>query len=137
MVGPWSAVAAAKVGREWFTGSTLGAVSRLARVNADNGGPMLRRMVSRTLYQDRPFVAALVQVFMRQGFDDATLMLRTSRDGGLTWTQGKPRAIRAGAYADRVTWRALGQFRQSLTVDVTISDPVDVPLWGDGLLEVA
>lgn len=48
----WPAVAAVKAFGSWHIGTDFGAINRMARVNADVDSPLLRRAVSRTLWQD-------------------------------------------------------------------------------------
>lgn len=65
----------------------------------------------------------------------ARLWIRVSRDGGYTWGSPKIRDVgRLGDYDARATWRAMGQFRQC-TVEINMTDPVDVPLLGEALVE--
>lgn len=65
------------------------------------------------------------------------LFIRVSRDGGKTWSQEKWRNFgEIGDYDARLVWRALGMGRQ-LTVEVTIADPVELPIKAQALLEVA
>jgi hypothetical protein len=46
---PWRVVSAVKAWGYWHVGSDLGKVLRLLRVNTDFDGPLVRRMISRTL----------------------------------------------------------------------------------------
>lgn len=65
----------------------------------------------------------------------AEIMLRTSRDGGVTW--GPPRkrsAGRKGEYEITTRFRALGQFRQ-MTAELSITDPVDLEFLSEANLE--
>lgn len=67
----------------------------------------------------------------------ASVVLRISRDNGNTWTAGKWRNFGAlGKYASRVRWTALGRAYQH-TAELTISDPLDLPIKSLALLEVA
>ena len=62
------------------------------------------------------------------------LWLRVSRDGGHTWGLPKTRTIgRVGEYQARCRFLAMGQFR-SFTVEVNMTDPVDVPLLAEANL---
>lgn len=65
------------------------------------------------------------------------VVLRISRDFGHTWSPGKWKSWGAlGEYATRVIWRALGRSRQH-TVELSISDPVELPIKARAFLEVA
>lgn len=65
------------------------------------------------------------------------VVLRMSRDFGNTWTEEKWRSWGAvGKYASRVEWRSLGRARQH-TAELTISDPVELPVKSSVFLEVA
>lgn len=56
------------------------------------------------------------------------MMLRTSADGGTSWSYGRWRSMgRIGARQQQVCWYNLGQHRQ-LAFEVSVSDPVKVTL---------
>lgn len=129
----WTAVAAAKLGADWYVATEAGRINLLDDVQSDMGQTLARRAVSRTLRQDGArFVLRELELFGRRGYGDATVRLRMSRDGGNTWGLAKAKTLSALAgYDRRVIWRNLGQFRQA-TAEFTITDAVDVPLWADG-----
>lgn len=114
LLTPWTATCSAKFGREWYCGRDDGKVLKFAQIGTDDGGALVREATSRTLYQDgQRFSVSQLELFPRQGFQDATIELEISRDGGLTWTPPKPRTIGPiGNYGGRVIWRSLGQCRQ-------------------------
>lgn len=59
---------------------------------------------------------------------DPQMMLRTSADGGTSWSQGRWRSMgRLGARQQQVCWYNLGQHRD-LAFEVSVSDPVKVAL---------
>ena len=63
------------------------------------------------------------------------LFIRVSRDGGKTWGAEKWRNFGSlGDYDARLIWRSLGTARQ-FTVEVTISDPVELPIKSVALVE--
>ncbi len=65
------------------------------------------------------------------------IWLRLSKDGGHTFGIPKTKDIgRKGDYAARARWFALGQF-DSLVVEINLTDPVDVPLLSEALVEVS
>jgi Neuraminidase (sialidase) len=98
----------------------------------DAGMPFPRRMVSRTLATDgKRFTVSEIEIFPRQGFNAASIMLRMSRDNGITWGAPKVRSFVAGQYAKRVIWRMLGQFRQA-TAEITISDAKSITMNAEG-----
>lgn len=123
LLTPWTATCSAKFNGEWYCGRDDAKVLRFAQVGTDDGGALVREATSRTLYQDgQRFNVAELELFPRQGFQNAILELEVSRDGGLTWSLPKPRVIGPiGGYAGRVIWRALGQCRQ-ITARVRFSE---------------
>lgn len=132
---PWSASCSTKFGGEWYCGRDDATLLKFAKIGTDNNGPLVREAISRTLYQDgQRFVVSEIELFPRQGFQDATLELFVSRDGGLTWTDPKPRQIGpTGGYANRVIWRSLGQCRQ-ITAKVRFSEAQDFTMNAEGRL---
>lgn len=110
---PWTVTSTAKSGGVWYAGRGR-RILRFANVPQDDEWPLVREITSRTLTGDgRMFTADLLEMFPRQGFNMQALELEVSRDGGLTWTEPKPRQIGpVGAYGQRVTWRGLGRSRQ-------------------------
>lgn len=125
--GPWTARATAKMGAEWFIGQDGGKLSKFARVNLDGAATLYRMAVSETLYRGgERFIVRALELHPRQGFTGDDVLLRLSRDGGMTWTLDKPRAMGGvGHYGRRLIWRNLGQARQ-LTAAIGWTSPVDV-----------
>ena len=121
---PWAACCTTKAGGEWYVGKGA-AVYRFDDVATDGGGPLVKEMTSRTLSIDRrQFVADMLEVFPRQGFNEQRIELQVSRDGGLTW--GYPKQANIGPIGEmgrRVTWRGLGASRQ-LTARIRVSEGV-------------
>jgi len=59
---------------------------------------------------------------------DPQMMLRTSSDGGTSWSQGRWRSMgKIGATRQQACWYALGQARE-MAFEISISDPVKVAL---------
>jgi len=124
---PWSARQAGRVNNRFFVANNFGIVSTLDRTNTDHGVPLIRRMVSKTLFTDGRFRVPELTVKLRSGFQ-GLISLRTSMDRGFSWSAPKPRSIGdTGRYETKVTWRALGQFR-NMTAELVISDPVECPI---------
>lgn len=135
--GPWPVTAAAQFGNRHFVGQDGGDILELTRTATDAGMPLPRRMVSRTLANDgQRFVVDELEVFPRQGFDAASIMLRMSRDNGMTWGTPKVRSFAVGEYGKRVIWRALGQFRQA-TAEITITDAAEITMNAEGRLALS
>jgi hypothetical protein len=135
--GPWQVTAAARVGALQCVARDGGDVLTLERSATDDGIPLPRRMVSRTLADDgQRFVVDELEIFPRQGFDAASIMLRMSRDNGMTWGSPKVRSFDVGQYGKRVIWRALGQFRQA-TAEITISDAKEITMNAEGRLALS
>jgi len=135
--GPWQVSAAAQFGDRQIIGQDGGFIQQLVRSSTDAGVALPRRMVSRTATFDgeRPSIAEF-EIFPRQGFDAASLMLRMSRDNGITWTAPKVKTFAVGEYGKRIIWRALGQFRQA-TAEITISDAKEITMNAEGRLALS
>lgn len=134
---PWQVSASAQFGTMKCVAQYGGKIANLTRATSDAGVSLPRRMVSRTLANDgQRFVVDELEVFPRQGFDAASIMLRMSRDNGITWGSPKVRAFSVGEYGKRVIWRALGQFRQA-TAEITISDAKEITMNADGRLALS
>lgn len=132
--GPWSARASAKLGADWYVATDGGKVARLQSACLDLGRPMVRRFVSNTLEVGRRFTVPKIEAFTRPANDEqgdgtpAKVTLRTSRDGGMTWSAAKDRPVGLpGNYQQRLVWRALGQFRAA-TVELSVTGATDLPL---------
>jgi hypothetical protein len=134
--GPWTAKAMVQFAGDWYIGADGGNIGRLRPECLDFDRPMVRRYVSRTLAQPERVTINKIEAFTRVGLDvqspadlsDAKVSLRTSKDGGYTWSDPKPRGVgTTGAYQTRLTWRALGQFRDA-TIELSQSSVTDVPL---------
>ena len=106
----------------------------------DSGGTIRRVAVGDTVeINGNRFRVSLAEARARAGFQssEANIMLRTSKDRGVTWSSTKQRSIGGqGAYRDRAVWRQLGQFR-TLTMELSQSDSADIPLFADVRLDVA
>lgn len=125
--GAWTARRAGRANGLFYVGNDFGQVSALSRVNHDNGQPLIRRMVSKTLFADARFRVSAATFRLRTGFTGQVL-LRTSRDRGFTWSAPKARDLGAvGKYETQVTWRNLGLFR-NMTAELTVSDAVELPV---------
>lgn len=132
---PWSASCSAKWQGEWYCGRDDASLFRFARIGTDDNGVLVREAVSRTLYQDgQRFSVSELELFPRQGFQSGNIALEISRDGGLTWTPPKVRAVGpVGNYGGRVIWRSLGQCRQ-ITARVRFTDPANLTMLAEGRL---
>lgn len=87
------------------------------------------------LIADGEYLLASDQQAVSQISAPVRLWIRVSRDGGYTWSAPKVRdAGRQGDYEARATWRAMGQFRR-FTCEVNMTDPVDVPILAEALVE--
>ena len=134
-IGPWTAACSAKYSGNWYVGTATSDVAKLTAYPLDNNQPFICEATSGTMYQDgQRFTISAVELFPRQGFTSGTIELQTSKDSGLTWTVPKPRQIGpVGAYGQRITWRALGQFRQA-TAKVRVNGIAGFSMLADGAL---
>lgn len=141
LTGPWRATVSAKAYGSWTVGSNGGLIERLVRNNTDGADPLIRRAVSRTLYiEGNRFRVSKLEFLGRVGRSSlgrpASMVMRVSRDGGLTF--GPERAASMGAlgqYEARMVFRSLGQARR-LVAEVTISDPADLTLMSSAVVDV-
>ncbi|WP_028955918.1 hypothetical protein [Sulfitobacter sp. 20_GPM-1509m] len=133
MHGPWTAVQTVKAYDKWLCGTDLGGIYHMTRNNADIADELHRRAVSRTVSNDQElFIIDKVEFIGRVGRADlgrdVSCWIRVSRDNGNIWGTAKARSMgNLGQYEKRVIYRGLGQFRQA-TVELNMSDPVDVPI---------
>lgn len=126
--GAWNVSGAEEFADDWIVSRDGGGLFRLGTYNADADEPLIRRAVSRPLRIDgQRFMVREIEMFPRVGFADASIELRLSRDGGVTWGEPKKRSWSVGEYDKRIIWRAQGQAR-SLVAEITVSDPKAVPI---------
>lgn len=98
----------------------------------DDGAPILRMRRSTHITQSlhRVFYHA-IQVHFEPGVgnqldpgSNATVTLRTSNDGGFTWSGYREQSLgRIGQYKNRAIWRKLG-FARDMVFEVSTTDPV-------------
>lgn len=133
LAGAWRATGSARAFGAWHVAGNGGLIERLQRNNVDGAQPLIRRAVSRTLYiEGNRFRVPMVEFLGRMGRSDlgrpASIVMRVSRDGGLTFGNERTASMGAlGQYEQRAVFRSLGQARR-LVVDVTLSDPADLTL---------
>lgn len=138
----WRATHAVKAFGSWMVGSDGGLIERLLRNNKDGANPLIRRAVSRVLYIDgNRFRIPKIEFLGRVGRSSlgrpASLVMRVSRDGGLTFGPERVASMGAvGQYEARMVFRSLGQARR-LVAEVTISDPADLTLLSSAVVEIA
>lgn len=82
------------------------------------GTTMLNNLVIRTNQGQSPFLSGI--------YEDPVVELRTSKDGGFTFSTWKGRSLgKSGNYRSDVQWRSLGFFGYpSLLVEIRVTDPV-------------
>ena len=110
----------------WYGVDNAGNVSKLARVNSDLGLPLRRSAVSAVMYGEgrKPRIAELAA--RCETGTGAELTLKTSRDRGQTFSPARVKSVGAiGQRETRVSWRALGQFRD-VCVELSTTDDVAV-----------
>lgn len=139
---PWTAVETANAYGKWLCGTDLGGIYHMTRNNADISSALLRTAVSRTMTNGHDlFLVDKMEFSGKVGRSDLsrepTMWLRVSRDHGNTWGESKSRSFGGlGDYQQRIVYRGLGQFRQA-TVEINMSDPVDIPINATASLDVS
>ena len=142
LTGAWRATGCVKAFGSWTVASNGGLIEKLARNNVDGADPLIRRATSRTLYiEGNRFRVMMAEFLGRMGLSDlgraASVVMRVSRDGGLTWGTERTASMGAvGQYEQRAVFRNLGQARR-LTVELTLSDPADLTLMSSANVVVA
>lgn len=126
---------------KWLAINRLGVIYEMDRTNKDGATPLRRTMVSLPLdLAGRRYRVPLLEIRGQPGFADIgrdiSVMLRLSRDGGATWGLEKVAKFGAlGEYGSLARFRGLGMAR-SLTAEVSVSDPAEIPLESDAVVEV-
>jgi len=64
---PWRARHAGRAHDRFYVANDLGVVSRLSRIARDNDRPLIRRMVSKTVFLDRRFTVPMLAFRLRTG----------------------------------------------------------------------
>jgi hypothetical protein len=140
-------LAAQFLGRRLLADHSTGVVYEMdEEVHDDDGSPLVRRLVSRHLFNnDEDLILSAIQFDIQSGVglpeglgSDPVALLEVSRDKGATW--GAPMSApmgRQGQYETRLIFRRLGLAR-NLTLRFTVTDPVRLVLTGEALeLEAA
>lgn len=100
-------------------------------VYTDNADPIVRKLIGRHVFDQEPFSVPELWVDMEGGVglvsgqgENPQAMLRTSKDGGHTWSNEVWAGFGAqGIYGRRAVWRRLGRARDWL-FEISVSDPV-------------
>lgn len=147
--GPWAAIGAAQNNKdEWIIAGGDGYIATLSGLAfsfgqvQDNGGPLYRRAISRTLRNDsKRFRVAEVEFYAdygRKTTDSASqLMVQFSGDRGNTWQSQRSMSLGGqGDYDQRVLFRSLGQFRH-LTAQIDMTHSYEIPMFSDVRVRLA
>lgn len=139
--GPWSVMGAVNLGSSWYGLTDGGKVLKLVQNNADASGILRRTAVSPTYYFEEGASLDELEIYARTGFSDlgrdAQMWIRLSKDGGHTWSKEKWRSLGGlGSFTQKATWRAQGLYEQ-LTIEANISEPAEIPIGADFLMEAA
>lgn len=138
----WTATASAKAYGKHYIGTDAGAVAVLGATYQDFGSTLWRRAISTTLENDgNRFTIDRVQLQPLAGESTTSgrspqIVVQFSKDRAKTF--GRERILNVGALGDYdklTTINALGQFRRA-TMQVTVTDPVDIPMESTAFLGV-
>lgn len=140
--GAWGASCAAQSYGAWRLGGFDGAIRTAVRSNDDAGEALIRRAISAPLeVQGRQFRVPMVEVFGQSGQSSlgraAAVMLRFSRDGGMTWGEFRTGSFGAlGQYRARAVFRNCGLARV-LAAEIRVTDPADLTILSAAEVQVA
>lgn len=135
---PWPVTSTAKAYGSWFGGDENGQVLQFTRNTKDVGAAMRRSVVSQPIYMNGlPFTVDELEITGRVGRSDlgrdARVMVRASRDGGITFGPEKTRSLgRIGEFDKIVKVNGLGWFERSAVFEISITDPAELTLNGSG-----
>lgn len=108
-----------------------GPMSRIwtAGMPINAGGTRISNIMTRVNVGQTPFLTG--------DYDDPSIEMRMSRDGGMTWGEWRARSLgRQGKYRVDVQWRGCGMAsRPSLLVQFRVTDPVDIRTSGASVNE--
>lgn len=134
----WSVVSSVRAYGSWRALNLMGKVVTMTG-NSDLGATILKRATSVTLEgSEARFRISRLVMRAKSGFQNGNmdLIARFSGDRGVTWGAQKPRSLGTlGEYAGRAVWRSPGQFR-TVTMEVTLGDNVDAPIYSDAIIDV-
>jgi len=139
--GPWAVTETTSLGGSFYGATVNGTIERLTRNNADVGEPLKRTVVSKPLFFDgKKFSVQKLQFLCRMGTSDlgrdAQVMMRTSWDGGFTWSVEETASLGdLGDYGQQAEFRALGRGEQ-FAAEFAITDPADIQIYSDAVVEV-
>lgn len=139
--GAWDVIGTGYAYGQWFVATNAGPIYKTARNGADIGKPLRREITALPAYfASDMFSVNLLEILGERGVNDvgrdAAIMLETSKDGGHTWSDPKPRSIGTkGDFRVRARWNGLGQFEQ-FTCRVSMTDPGDFLIYSDGNIEI-
>ena len=139
--GAWEVVDTVQIGGDWYAGTNSGEIYKMVRNNADVNHPLKRTAISKSLYMDgNQFSVSEFELLGRVGESnlgrDAKVMLKISRDGGVTWEPERTRSM--GDIGDRlqkIIWHGNGR-GQEFTVDASITDEAELTLYSDANVKV-
>jgi hypothetical protein len=138
----WDTVNIVSAWGNYYAMKNDGNVHLISRTDTDVAGELPRRMISKPLYMaGRKFTVSEMELLARVGASDlgrdAVAILRTSWDGGLTWSREDTRSLGdLGDYSTRAIWRRLGRGVQ-FAAEITVTDPADITLYSDANVVLA
>jgi hypothetical protein len=138
---PWGLQRMALAHGKWLGADGFGAVVEMRRTNTDRGLPLKRIMRGKPIYMaGKKFSVREFQPLCSVGNSnlgrDAEIMLRWSRDGGVTWEGPRTESIGGlGEYETTVEFYALGRGEQFVP-EVSCADATDVVFYSDAVMEL-
>lgn len=134
---PWAARASAPLGASWLVGTIDGAILKLTNAPQDRGGPLWRQAVSLPVFNGgKWFTLANVEFFLGQGYQNSTAQIMLEIGRGETFGGAQILSLGgAGDFGRRAKFHALGR-HQMAVARLTITDPVDIPIYSDAEVRI-
>ena len=132
---PWRATHSAYMGGQWLVGATDGQFYTLSDAVRDDGAALYREATSVAAYfEGRWFRVAALEFQLGLGFDPVSIMLEIG--DGVTFGPVMAKSFSPGQIGGRAIFRALGAHRTAVA-RLSITDPVEVPIYADANLVLA
>lgn len=139
--GPLGIFSTTKDDTGWLAGEITGSVSRFTPELKDNGAPIRRTAISRSLFRDSPFRIMGAEFIVNTGRSETSkpveMWARMSPDGGHTWSEQIHAQIGSrGQFGRRAWFPQLGWYEQQATMEINITDDVESPIMNSAMVRI-